>query len=264
MKKILFIALAVATGAFTLQSCSNKGCTDPTATNNDADAKEDDGSCSYDHAQITFHVHSYLGTTPFGMNTEVTDWNGRKVKFTLASLYISGVAFHDDGGAHSDIANSYALITPATSEYTIGTLTTGHYHSMAFNVGVDSISNHSDPASWASGHPLSSNQPAFAHWSWNTGYIFVKIEGLVDTTADKNGTANAPFAMHIGLDSYLSEVELDNHITINKSTTIGLNIDWLKLLNNIDLRTDRVTHTMDNMMLANQVKANIPSIFTIE
>ena len=44
MKNIILIAFI---GVFTLGSCKKDGCTDPTATNYDPKAKNEDGSCTY-------------------------------------------------------------------------------------------------------------------------------------------------------------------------------------------------------------------------
>ena len=49
-KKILFL-LAIVCMAATF-SCKKKGCTDPTALNYNADAKKDDGSCSFTKEKI--------------------------------------------------------------------------------------------------------------------------------------------------------------------------------------------------------------------
>ena len=49
--KILLLTLLVASTTFV--GCKKEGCTDPTATNYDADAKKDDGSCEYDNNAYT-------------------------------------------------------------------------------------------------------------------------------------------------------------------------------------------------------------------
>lgn len=49
-----FVAiLGLAAGVAILPGCKKEGCTDPTASNYDSDAKDDDGSCVYDDATKT-------------------------------------------------------------------------------------------------------------------------------------------------------------------------------------------------------------------
>ncbi|MCB9225330.1 MAG: hypothetical protein R2780_00860 [Crocinitomicaceae bacterium] len=45
MKRVIFLSIIACA---ILASCKHKGCTDPEATNYDAEAKKDDGSCEYD------------------------------------------------------------------------------------------------------------------------------------------------------------------------------------------------------------------------
>lgn len=47
------ILLLLAFSLITIASCKKEGCTDPTATNYDSDAKKDDGSCIYSSANAT-------------------------------------------------------------------------------------------------------------------------------------------------------------------------------------------------------------------
>ena len=101
MRTKLFITMAIAAGMFAFTGCQKEGCTDHHATNYDADAKKDDGSCTYDTdtmSQVMLHFHSKMGTTDFAFDTEVTNWEGRKMKFTIAQVYLSNFAFHGDNG----------------------------------------------------------------------------------------------------------------------------------------------------------------------
>jgi hypothetical protein len=264
--KHLFI-LPLLAGISILSSCNKEGCTDPTALNYDADAKNDDGSCVYNTdttSMVMLHIHPKLGTADFAFDTEVTNWEGRKMKFTIAQMYLSGFMLHDEDGNHVMLDDTYLLEKPGTMMYELGEVPNGHYHELMFSVGVDSAANHSDPASWPTDHALSSNNPDHAFWSWNSGYIFIKMEGFVDTTAAMNGTPDAPFVYHIGMDMLKRNVELTMHQDVDDDVTVTLELDYLKLFNNVDLRMDQSTHTMDNMMPAQAVANNVESAFTLQ
>jgi len=78
-----------------------------------------------------------------------------------------------------------------------GTVPTGTYLGLRFGVGLDSLRNHSDPASWPSDHPLALLNSAHMHWNWNTGYIFFKMEGQYQRSGMP---VNGAFSYHLGSD----------------------------------------------------------------
>ncbi len=264
MKTRIFFAIALVGATFAFTGCQKDGCTDPDATNFDADATEDDGSCDYDTtSKVMLHFHPKLGTADFAYDTEVLNWEGRKMKFEVAQVYMSNFMFHNDAGMKM-IDDSYILAIPGTMMYELGEVPNAHYHEFGFSVGVDSVANHSDPAAWPSEHALSSNNPNHAFWSWNSGYIFIKVEGMVDTTADMSATANAPFIYHIGMDALRTDLMFTKHIDVDEDVTMTVEFDFLELFNNIDLRANQVSHTMNNMPAAMALKNNVPSAVTLE
>lgn len=252
-------------GAFLVLSISftsctdNEGCTDSNAINYDAEATLDDGSCVYNaDGQFDLQFDLRLGNDPFALSQVATNWEGRKMSFNRAQFYVSGISLGE-----AEFPEKYLLVTPNSTEFEIGQLGAGHYHDLKFNVGIDSEANHADPALWPIGHALSSNNPDHSHWGWDPGFIFITVEGLVDTTADMTGEANAPFLFHIGLDSFLKTVELESHTNSAGGAFVSVSVDWLKFFEGIDLREGRSTHTMNNMPLAMAFRNNIVGAFTI-
>lgn len=261
------MVMAIAAGTIAFSGCQKDGCTDVTALNYDADAKSDDGSCVYEEnmmSTVTLHAHSKMGASDFAYNTEVTNWEGRKMKFTTAQIYVSNFQFSDDEGGEYEVEDSYFLLKPENMMYELGEVPNGRYLDFGFKVGVDSVANHSDPATWPSEHALSSNNPDHAFWSWNSGYIFVKVEGLVDTTADMSGTVNAPFIYHIGTDMLAQDITLASNREVNSDVTYMVNIDYVKLFDNIDLRMDQDSHTMNNMPAAQALSGNISGAISLQ
>lgn len=248
----------------TVSSCKPKeGCTDPNALNYDVEAEEDNGTCDYATPNLKLHVHSMVGMQDFSYNTTYTAPDGRQFKFTTARCYVSGIQAGNATGGHA--INKYLQFDAGTMMYEVGEIPAGSYNGISFNIGVDSASNHADPTAWPDGHALSASSPTHDFWNWNSGYIFLRIEGLVDTSAAMTGTVDGPFEMHIGGDNFLRNVDLAKNFDVQEGVDVEVMvmIDWLKALENVDMRGDNTTHTMDNMPLAMLVMNNFITGFSI-
>ncbi|GAB4409297.1 MAG: hypothetical protein OHK0039_12870 [Bacteroidia bacterium] len=241
---------------FGLNGCKKEGCTDPDAINYDEKAVEG-GICTY--PQLSLHFHPMLGTTDFSLGTVYTI-NGVKVRIDAFQFYVSGIEIGDDTKMLE--LDKYLVVKAGTMMYEIGEITAGHKHELTFDVGVDSVTNHLDPTTYAAGNPLALQSPSM-HWSWNSGYIFLRVDGLVDTDGD--GTPETEMNLHLGTDKFRTPIALDLHSDADvEDYTVEIEVDVLKLFTGINPATEYLTHTMDNMALANKLAANLPTLFSVE
>lgn len=131
------------------------------------------------------------------------------------------------------------------------TMSPGEYQGLKFGIGVgDSSVNHGDPALYSSDHALSYTGSADMHWTWNTGYIFLKFEGRADTTTNGSGALSHLFALHTGEVPQYGEVEFYSSpfsISAGQTTDFHISVDVAKFLydssNTIDIKTENATHS---------------------
>lgn len=125
-----------------------------------------------------------------------------------------------------------------------------NFGSISANLGVDSSVNHSDPSSFPTSSWLNISKSNDMHWDWNPGYIFVKIEGKVDTIQDATNLFDHSIVFHCGLDANMQTVQFDNlnwtYIGAD-SYRLLLDLDMGTFLQgssqNIDLKTEFTSHS---------------------
>lgn len=265
-KYIMVLGAAVALFG---TSCK-KGCTDPNALNYDDRAKKMDNSCEYEEepadAEINLKFYHELDGQSFAFNQDFTDDFGNICTFTRVQMYISNPVYKDDQGTEIASPAEYILISPDETTYSIGTLAPDtHVHTMDLLIGVDSVANVGDPAAYSSEEALAYQSPSM-HWNWNTGYIFIAIEGKVDTSGNGMYEAGETFLMHVGMNSMARDVSgLMVHFNTVEGQThnIELDINWAELVAGINLKIDNSSHTQNNMSLAAAVANNAPNAITI-
>jgi hypothetical protein len=190
--------------------------------------------------------------------------NGRKLKFTKAQFYVSSVRLLNAESASITPEMPYALVHALETNYSVGAIDAGTYSSLEFAVGVDSAANHGDPTQWGATHPLYVNSLYASYWDWSQGYVFMKLEGYVDTTAAAKGTASTGFAYHIGNDEMLRAISISLNKTIEGSNAnIELNVDYAKLLEDVDLKTELQTHSIANEPIAAKIADKAQEAITL-
>jgi hypothetical protein len=194
------------------------------------------------------------GGQPLVLGQDYTNTTGQKYSFTLARLYFSG--FQVSGGHTSSYGNSAMSVHPEQDKYLVGMLTPGNYNKLRFLVGLDSVANHSDPTTFPISSPLNpASGDAYNHWSWADGYIFIKLEGMADTTTAMTGPAATQFVYHVGLDELLREKDFSINLNVQSevSTVVVVRIDLGSVADALDFKTELRTHTLNNLPLATKV-----------
>jgi hypothetical protein len=151
--------------------------------------KKDDDTPSETFGDFRIELEHKFGAADFAFGTPYTNAAGESLTFSTAKYYISNVVLHKADGTTWSPAESYFLVdaaVPASTILTIEDAPTADYTELEFTIGVDSTRN----VSGAQDGALSIANNMF--WSWNSGYIFIKMEG-----SSPQAPGNA-FTYHIG------------------------------------------------------------------
>lgn len=208
----------------------------------------------------TLKIHFTLNWNgqPFSFFTPYTDANfNYQIQTELLKFISYKLTVKNSAGTESMIEEAHIInFTTDQFSYTVN-LEQGNYQGLKFGIGVgDSATNHGDPAVFPSTHALSYNQAADLHWTWNTGYIFLKFEGRADTTGTGSGSLDQLYTLHTGDDPLYGEVNFYANpfmITAEQTTDFYIDVDVSKFLYNatdtIDIKTENSTHTNNNLAI---------------
>jgi hypothetical protein len=197
-------------------------------------------------AQLQIDLQPVYGGQSFYMDSIYTTQEGYKVKFTELKCYFTlfgnGTnALHQ--AALLDYRETGSLLFKKEGDY-------AKFLNLKAVLGVDSSLNHLDPSAFPNESPLNISNAGPMHWGWSTGYIFMNIEGKVDTLIDATTNPDLSFSFHIGTDSYLQNLQFDNINWTdigNNTRQFKLKLDLLAFLgqgaSSINLSSEYLTHT---------------------
>ncbi|MBO6575686.1 MAG: hypothetical protein JJ896_11835 [Rhodothermales bacterium] len=236
-------------------------------------------------AMTTLRLEPVFDGQPLVMGSTYTH-NGTAINFSAARVYISDITLIAEDGTET-VIQSDPLTVPAKAaddsdvthtvsnrvifakhdhahhEYDLGHVPVGEYHGVEFNVGIAGTDNRIDATQVPASHPLAKQTDLNNHWSWSNGYIFVRLDGQVDSDGD--GTPDTAWETHLGKDNFLREVHLHADFEVDQegTTQIHVMLDYHKLLEGVDLAdpVQRICHTGNNLPVANAVASEISGSF---
>jgi hypothetical protein len=168
---------------------------------------------------------------------------GESFSITKFNYFVSNIRLRKEDGSEFVVAqdSSYFLVqeeNPASQTITLSNVPAGNYTGITFVVGVDSARSMADISKRTGILDPALNNGMY--WDWNSGYIFMKIEG---TSAVAPAAQNNAFFYHIG-GFGRANVKINNIRTISlpftgtvarveasSTPTIGLKTDALKIFN---------------------------------
>lgn len=242
MKHIFLIAFA---GLFFLSSCK-KDSTPEYNPNVTADL-----SVEFDNVAGSSDLQLNTGTYT---NNAAQNFNVTKLKYYVSNFKLTNA----DGTVYTvPQKDCYFLIdeSVADSHEPLLSVPEGEYKTLSFMIGIDSLRNTMD-VSQRTGVLDVSGAATDMYWSWNSGYIFFKMEGTSPVITGMGGV----YQFHVGGFGGYSSATPNNLRTVTidliprgtakvkkgKDTNIHLFVDILKVLKgttNVDFTTTSMVHS---------------------
>ena len=193
---------------------------------------------SYAQNNVILNINHQLGTAPFSFGTGVQNNIGHDFNLSRLEYYLSKFTIVHDGGQEMHFDSLYILVKAASTPATIyfGTQNITIVEGIRFHLGVDSVTNHLDPAAYPADHPLSPQFPSM-HWGWAGGYRFVAFEGK------GSASYNQDVELHgLGDDNYFEAAVNLTATATNNEIILDVAADYTRAVENISLNSGVVVH----------------------
>ena len=226
-------------------------------------------SCKKDkEGSLTIHFVPTVEGLPLQMFQPLDVIDGLPLQFTHLSLLVSDLQLLNS--SESELLDDIELVNmsfddiPSASEgYTIHVdgLPARDYNGIRFGIGVPPELNNQKPADFPSGNPLSNTSYYWEAWD---SYIFMKIEGRIDTVAPVDFETS--FALHTGsnplyviLENQMIPISIQDGV----NTELTIAFDYALLLNGVDIPASPQNHNPADTIQLNKIVNNLQSAITL-
>lgn len=251
-------------------------------------------------ATLRLHVQGVAGGAPLVAGQTFTV-DGRAARLDIAHLYLSGITLlHEDGREIAIQAETPVTVRAQTADGTdvqhtvtdrvvladldagatttapLGAVPSGRYRGVRLRLGVDGLDNRAAVEDFPAGHPLGAQDPSM-HWSWNSGYVFLRLDGLLDVDGDgtPDPAAGAPgdpasgqWRLHVGLSANVQTLTLDTPFALvaGETQALRLEVDLARLVQGLDYNVPATRFCMTGgcQPVVDAVTANTAAAFTLQ
>ena len=236
-------------------------------------------SCGDDEPDVTQNTDgsvemvlkvSYDGA-PFDLSKDYVYPDGKAMYFSRFSFYLANLALRTEEGTASSDGINYLRLGQAHSnaaaaaeglKFNLNGVKSGDYVNLSFDIGVPAEQNAMVPADFPSTNDLSLSGEYWPGWS---SYVFCKVEGVIDFDGD--GTPETDFALHLGADEALVNIELDRDFVVNddQTTELVIPIELKNLFENgstiFDIESNPKIHTLSQAGAIAELATNLKTCF---
>lgn len=165
--------------------------------------------------------------------------------FTINNLkhYLSNITLTKMGGEKINLGNYHLLdaqYAPSTI-FTLNNVPAGHYTGVEIALGVDSVRNYA-------GIQEGALDPSWGmFWTWNTGYIFFRING--------NTTKGSSYAYDVGGSEHLVRIGMD--LTSYKVKSVQPKMGFMMEVNELFQNPDTINFERDGALVHSNTDAPI-------
>lgn len=232
-----------------------------------------------DRSTVTLEFDNRVGAQKMALGTTTYKNNsGEEFTLTTFNYFISNVALKKADGSVVRFPEQYFLIKqsdPTTWESELKDVPAADYTEISFIIGVDSTRSVSDISARTGVLDPTSYGSDAMYWSWNSGYIFVKMEGT-SPVVPLNSAGKRAFEMHIGGYGGRTAVApnnirtvtlpLNSTATVRKgiAPTVHLVADFLKVFNGTTTIKLAETNSVHNPALAGPIANNYMKMFVVD
>jgi len=192
--------------------------------------------------------------------------NGVKFKITALEFYFEDVKLGETqmiGHSLFDWEERGTSWFTKKGEFSVGS-------ALTYGIGVNSTANHADPTLAPTTSWLYATNANDMHWTWSSGYIFIKIEGKADTLVDANTNCNWSFSYHIAGDDFFTpnqSMTVSPSQVADKKYEVKLRFDFQEFFENqlrpINLATEYLTHSAAvEDELTEKIRSNFANAFS--
>jgi len=178
MNKLFFsIILAVVMGAV---SCSNDTI-DPN-----------------EKSSVILKFDNFVGNEALVLDSKTYKTSsGEDFSVSTFNYFVSNIELQNSDGSTFKVTDKYFLVRQKDTQslrVTLEDIPAGDYTALSYIIGVDSLKSVSDISQRTGVLDPASYGTDNMYWSWNSGYIFMKLEGISPNSTEPN----KDFKFHIG------------------------------------------------------------------